>query len=73
MYGRQLMLLCCSAVRSVVVSEWITPSFRAPRLGGYVADQVGSSQQPRDNAGDNFAILEPSGNVLVFGESGAVY
>lgn len=26
-----------------------------------------------DNAGDNFAVLEPSGNVLVFGNSGAAY
>ncbi len=26
-----------------------------------------------DNAGDNYAILEPSGNVLVFGNSGDVY
>ncbi len=26
-----------------------------------------------DNAGDNFAVLEPSGNVLVFGDSGAAY
>lgn len=26
-----------------------------------------------DNAGDNFAVLEPSGNVLVFGDSGALY
>ncbi|HEV3092364.1 MAG TPA: hypothetical protein VGX91_13065 [Candidatus Cybelea sp.] len=26
-----------------------------------------------DNAGDNFAILEPSGNVLVYGDSGEMY
>jgi hypothetical protein len=26
-----------------------------------------------DNAGDSFAVLEPSGNVLVFGASGALY
>lgn len=26
-----------------------------------------------DNAGDNFAVLEPSGRVLVFGDSGAAY
>jgi hypothetical protein len=26
-----------------------------------------------DNAGDNFAVLEPSGNVFVFGDSGAAY
>jgi hypothetical protein len=26
-----------------------------------------------DNAGDNFAVLEPSGNVLVFGDSGTAY
>jgi hypothetical protein len=26
-----------------------------------------------DNAGDSFAALEPSGNVLVFGDSGALY
>jgi hypothetical protein len=26
-----------------------------------------------DNAGDNFAVLEPSGNVFVFGNSGAAY
>ena len=26
-----------------------------------------------DNAGDNFGILEPSGNVLIFGDSGHVY
>ena len=26
-----------------------------------------------DNAGDSFAVLEPSGNVLVFGDSGAMY
>lgn len=26
-----------------------------------------------DNAGDSFAVLEPSGNVLVFGDSGAIY
>jgi hypothetical protein len=26
-----------------------------------------------DNAGDNFAVLEPSGNVLVYGDSGTVY
>lgn len=26
-----------------------------------------------DNAGDNFAVLEPSGNVLVFGNSGTAY
>jgi hypothetical protein len=26
-----------------------------------------------DNAGDNFGILEPSGNVLIFGDSGAAY
>ncbi len=26
-----------------------------------------------DNAGDNFGLLEPGGNVMVFGDSGAVY
>ena len=26
-----------------------------------------------DNAGDSFAVLEPSGNVLVFGDSGTIY
>jgi hypothetical protein len=26
-----------------------------------------------DNAGDNYGILEPSGNVLIFGDSGDVY
>jgi hypothetical protein len=26
-----------------------------------------------DNAGDNYGILEPSGNVLIFGDSGAAY
>lgn len=26
-----------------------------------------------DNAGDNFGVLEPSGNVLIFGNSGAAY
>jgi hypothetical protein len=26
-----------------------------------------------DNAGDSFAVLEPSGNVLVFGDSGTAY
>ena len=26
-----------------------------------------------DNAGDNFGILEPSGNVLIFGDSGDIY
>jgi hypothetical protein len=26
-----------------------------------------------DNAGDSYAVLEPSGNVLVFGDSGAMY
>lgn len=26
-----------------------------------------------DNAGDSYAVLEPSGNVLVFGDSGALY
>jgi hypothetical protein len=26
-----------------------------------------------DNAGDNFGVLEPSGNVLIFGDSGNIY
>ena len=26
-----------------------------------------------DNAGDNFSVLEPSGNVIVFGDSGTAY
>jgi len=34
---------------------------------------VGPDFPNGDNAGDSFAVLEPSGNVLVFGDSGALY
>ncbi|MGC1380244.1 MAG: hypothetical protein WA814_04390 [Candidatus Baltobacteraceae bacterium] len=34
---------------------------------------VGPDFPNRDNAGDSYAVLEPSGNVLVFGVTGAIY
>ncbi len=38
--------------------------------GGWSA---GPNFPNNDNAGDNFGMLEPSGNVLIFGDSGDVY
>jgi hypothetical protein len=43
---------------------------RGPKAGKWTA---GPDFPNGDNAGDSFAVLEPSGNVLVFGDSGAVY
>ncbi|MGA8473741.1 MAG: hypothetical protein WB681_01620 [Candidatus Cybelea sp.] len=43
---------------------------RGPKAGKWVA---GPDFPNGDNAGDSFAVLEPSGNVLVFGDSGALY
>ncbi|MGB8965643.1 MAG: hypothetical protein WCB99_08380 [Candidatus Cybelea sp.] len=42
--------------------------------GGKAGKWVAGPDFPNgDNAGDSWAILEPSGNVLVFGSSGALY
>ncbi len=35
--------------------------------------QAGPNFPNGDNAGDNFGVLEPSGNVIIFGNSGAAY
>ena len=43
---------------------------RGAKAGKWVA---GPDFPNDDNAGDSFAVLEPSGNVLVFGASGALY
>jgi hypothetical protein len=43
---------------------------RGPKAGKWAA---GPDFPNGDNAGDAFAVLEPSGNVLVFGETGALY
>lgn len=43
---------------------------RGPKAGKWVA---GPDFPNGDNAGDSFAVLEPSGNVLVFSDSGALY
>jgi hypothetical protein len=43
---------------------------RGSKAGTWVA---GPDFPNGDNAGDSFAVLEPTGNVLVFGASGALY